>query len=418
MADLKFLPHGDRLLSGKLLADITFDALTATVNNPPTASKLPTYFEFEYGSDDAEVVRIIAVSGSTITMERGVNLGGVGKAHQQNDLFKEKITNYAWNKVVDAMESGYLTEDTSYTFAQVSTSSFKVTASGVDRTGMYSAGRRIRLNGSIIVHISSSAYVNPDTTVTVRETTVPASITSIELEIGTKANFYDLDLEHNAVGTHKETALDSMITGTEAQGDIIYHNGTIWTRLPKGTDGQVLTQASNVPSWASTSGIPTGSIIPFASSTAPTGYLVCNGATVSQATYAALYALIGHTYGADPGGGNFILPNLKGKVVVGLNASETEFDAMAETGGEKTHVLTEAELAQHTHIQNAHTHGFTDATGTGGTAYPTIAAHGDAVGYNPTSAIANATPTNQNTGSNTAHNNLQPYITLQYIIKT
>lgn len=62
------------------------------------------------------------------------------------------------------------------------------------------------------------------------------------------------DEEHNADGTHKETALDSMITGTEAQGDIIYHNGTIWTRLPKGTDGQVLTQASSVPSWASASG--------------------------------------------------------------------------------------------------------------------------------------------------------------------
>lgn len=57
-------------------------------------------------------------------------------------------------------------------------------------------------------------------------------------------------VEHNQDGTHKETALDSMITGTEAQGDIIYHNGTIWTRLPKGTDGQLLTQASNVPSWA------------------------------------------------------------------------------------------------------------------------------------------------------------------------
>jgi hypothetical protein len=45
-----------------------------------------------------------------------------------------------------------------------------------------------------------------------------------------------------------------MIAGTEAQGDIIYHNGTIWTRLPKGTDGNVLTQASNVPSWAAASG--------------------------------------------------------------------------------------------------------------------------------------------------------------------
>ena len=63
-----------------------------------------------------------------------------------------------------------------------------------------------------------------------------------------------LEVEHNATGTHKETALDSMIAGTEAQGDIIYHNGTIWTRLAKGTDGQVLTLASSSPSWAAASG--------------------------------------------------------------------------------------------------------------------------------------------------------------------
>jgi hypothetical protein len=60
-------------------------------------------------------------------------------------------------------------------------------------------------------------------------------------------------IEHSKAGLHSEAALDSMIAGTEAQGDIIYHNGTIWTRLPKGTDGQVLTQASNVPSWANAS---------------------------------------------------------------------------------------------------------------------------------------------------------------------
>ncbi len=61
-----------------------------------------------------------------------------------------------------------------------------------------------------------------------------------------------LEVEHNAAGTHKETALDSMIAGTEAQGDIIYHNGTIWTRLAKGTDGNVLKLASNVPAWGVT----------------------------------------------------------------------------------------------------------------------------------------------------------------------
>ena len=57
--------------------------------------------------------------------------------------------------------------------------------------------------------------------------------------------------EHNQDGTHKETALDSMIAGTEAQGDIIYHDGSIWNRLPKGTDGQYLKLASSIPSWAS-----------------------------------------------------------------------------------------------------------------------------------------------------------------------
>lgn len=60
-------------------------------------------------------------------------------------------------------------------------------------------------------------------------------------------------IEHSKAGLHSEAALDSMIAGTEAQGDIIYHNGTIWTRLPKGNDGQVLTLASSVPSWAAAS---------------------------------------------------------------------------------------------------------------------------------------------------------------------
>lgn len=206
---LKYLPQGDRLLNGKLLADVTIVDTTATVDNPPSASKLPTYFEFEYGSADAEVVRVIAVSGNIITMERGVNLGGVGKAHQQNDLYKEKLTNYHWSKVVDAIEQGYLTEDTSYVFARVTTASFKITASGVDRTGMYVAGRLIRLNGSILVHVVSSSYSNPDTTVVVRETTVPTPITSIELEIGARADV-DLEVEHNTNGTHKSALVTTL----------------------------------------------------------------------------------------------------------------------------------------------------------------------------------------------------------------
>lgn len=62
-------------------------------------------------------------------------------------------------------------------------------------------------------------------------------------------------VEHNQDGTHKETALDSMIAGSEAAGDIIYHNGSVWARLAKGSDGQSLVLASGLPSWAYPAGL-------------------------------------------------------------------------------------------------------------------------------------------------------------------
>lgn len=60
-----------------------------------------------------------------------------------------------------------------------------------------------------------------------------------------------MDSEHNADGTHKETALDSIITGTEATGDIIYHDGSVWNRLAKGTAEQKLAMNSGAtaPEW-------------------------------------------------------------------------------------------------------------------------------------------------------------------------
>ena len=54
-----------------------------------------------------------------------------------------------------------------------------------------------------------------------------------------------------------------------------------------------------------------GALVMYAASTAPsTKWLICDGSTVSKTTYAALWALIGHTYAANPGGGNFTLPGL------------------------------------------------------------------------------------------------------------
>jgi microcystin-dependent protein len=96
--------------------------------------------------------------------------------------------------------------------------------------------------------------------------------------------------------------------------------------------------------------IPVGSIIPYGTSLAPTGWLICDGSAVNRVgTYADLFAVIGTTYGAGNGTTTFNLPNLKGKVVVGFDLTQTEFDVIGETGGAKTHTLTEAETRGHTH---------------------------------------------------------------------
>lgn len=116
---------------------------------------------------------------------------------------------------------------------------------------------------------------------------------------------------------------------------------------PKTADEDLATQ-SDVTGGGGAS-TPAGVVVPFAGSSAPTGYLMCDGATVSRTTYADLFAAIGTTFGAGDGSTTFALPNLKGRVVVGVDAGQTEFDTLGETGGAKTHTLTSTEIPAHTH---------------------------------------------------------------------
>lgn len=65
------------------------------------------------------------------------------------------------------------------------------------------------------------------------------------------------------------------------------------------------------------SSVPAGVISFFSASTAPTGYIKANGATVSRTTYSALFAAIGTTYGAGDGSTTFKLPDLRGEFLRG-----------------------------------------------------------------------------------------------------
>lgn len=100
-----------------------------------------------------------------------------------------------------------------------------------------------------------------------------------------------------------------------------------------------------------------GEIMAFAGSAAPKGFLVCDGSAVSRTTYAVLFAAIGTTYGSGDGSTTFNVPNLKGRVAIGYNSSETEFDAIGETGGANTINI------QHSHTQTDHTHSVSGTTG-------------------------------------------------------
>lgn len=179
--------------------------------------------------------------------------------------------------------------------------------------------------------------------------------------------------------------------------------------------------------------IPVGTITAFAGASAPDGWLLCDGTAVSRTTYAALFALINSWYGAGNGSTTFNLPNLVGRVPVGRDASDPNFDYLGEFGGESEHQLLVAEMPIHTHIQddhnhtqNSHAHAFQSRQrGTVNTGNAGEVERGDpSLGLAANLSVGNTTATNiasaavnQNAGGSGYHNNLQPYLTLNYIIK-
>lgn len=168
---------------------------------------------------------------------------------------------------------------------------------------------------------------------------------------------------------------------------------------------------------------PTGSLTAFAGASAPTGWLLCDGSSISTTTYATLFAVIGYTYGGS--GANFNLPNLKGRVPVGLDSVQTEFDTLGETGGSKTHTLTTNEMPGHTHggsttTDGSHSHTYNDFPNTNfDLAQGTYTFRRGPIGANTSTAGSHShTITTTTTGGGLAHNNLQPYVVVNWIIKT
>lgn len=166
------------------------------------------------------------------------------------------------------------------------------------------------------------------------------------------------------------------------------------------------TKARNVGTGGNVAGdtLPVGSVIEWNSDIIPVNWLLCNGQEISRTDYADLFKILGTKYGQGDGSTTFNLPNRKGNVAVGKDENDEDFNELGKTGGEKEHTLTVAEMPSHNHEPTTNSAVMAKSgqnemaqETTGGRTYELL--------------------TIGKTGGSQPHNNLQPYIVSNFIIK-
>lgn len=199
-------------------------------------------------------------------------------------------------------------------------------------------------------------------------------------------------VEHNQDGTHGDITADSVTADTMTVG---------------GRD------VANL--------LPAGVVMPYAGTTAPTGYLICDGSSLLRATYPDLFAVIGTTYGAADST-HFTLPNPNGRVIAGKATSGT-LATLGGTAGAETVNLSHSHgggtgySGDHSHsIQTnsgVYRGGQSSTVATAGTAYGPPGHDHDGVAY-----TAGGHTHGIGADLSTAQSVIQPTLVLNYIIKT
>ena len=297
--------------------------------------------------------------------------------------FDDEITAMPNLVTTGALNSGSITSG----FGTIDTGSSTITTTGLISGGSLDIDN-VLINGSNIGHTDDTDLI----TVANGIVTVAGELSATTLDIG---------------GTN--------VTATAAE---LNHTD--------GVTSNIQTQINSI--------VPSGVLMPYGGGSAPTGFLLCDGSAVSRSTYSNLFSAIGTTYGSGNGSTTFNIPDLRGRVIAGQDdmggssanrltnqSGGLNGDTLGATGGAETHTLTTAQLA-------SHTHSFSDTDTVSNVAIPrsfisgstnnSVNADGSAVRVDDGSITVSISGTTGSAGSGSAHNNVQPTIILNYIIKT
>jgi len=144
-----------------------------------------------------------------------------------------------------------------------------------------------------------------------------------------------------------------------------------------------------------TSSVLPGSIVMYSANNAPNGYLLCDGSAISRTTYSTLFSIFGTTYGAGNGTTTFNLPDFRERFPIGKELGSNVSGNLGTAGG-----------------NISHSHSFSDTASTG----PSSNSSSLGTGSGPLQPTASHT--HGVSGTTSTVNNLPPYLTVNYIIKT
>lgn len=214
-----------------------------------------------------------------------------------------------------------------------------------------------------------------------------------------------------------------IVKGTEIDDELVAISGAVASKADKASPTFTGTPAApTASSGTSTTQIattafamgaaslvsPSGEIKMWPTATAPSGFLLCTGAAVSRTIYAALFAVIGTTFGAGDGTTTFNLPDFDNRFPVGAG----DLYAVAATGGSK-----DAVAVSHTHTatDSGHTHTYANKVQSGGFLGGTSSY---SIGAEGTTNSGTANITVASAGESGTNKNLPPYLSIYFIIKT